>query len=166
MYNYGTIDLETGQLIGMMSTTKEIPESIYNKPISQEQLNMPLLPHEEGLFYENEKWVIKNIFNPDSYKKRLLDMLSERNYKESEKILPISKQINILTGNTQGYPDYLTGKLGIENVGKFLSIYKTIYNKFKKDINSLKTKKEIDEVYDKIIFPTLDEILIKIKKKA
>jgi len=105
-------------------------------------------------------------FDIVKYKELILNHLSIKCYEEAEKILPQSKQINIMIGGdaTANYPDYLKGDSGKTNVGKFVNIYQTIYHNAETAImaETVTTKAAVDEIIETIVFPTGKEVLSQI----
>ena len=63
--------------------------------------------------------------------------------------------MNVLTGATIGYPEFMT----IENVGKVIELFKNIYHTYTPIIKTAKSIEEVEEVMKTIKYPTLEYIL-------
>ena len=84
-----------------------------------------------------------------TYKTAKIEGLSKRCEIERRLLLDDTKILNILSGATYGYPDYLTPA----NVAKFIEVYKTIYHTYAAQINVSETKEEIDTIISGISYP-------------
>ena len=81
--------------------------------------------------------------------------LSSRCQSERIKILDDTRIMNILSGATAGYPEYLTPA----NVAEFIEIYKKIYHDTKSLIDNAGSKAEIEGIMKNLSFPTEAEIM-------
>lgn len=89
------------------------------------------------------------------YKQIQIAELSIRSNQARQKILSDQKILNILTGATDGYPEYLTAG----NVALMIERFKTVAEAGKAAINSATDKESIDAALEAVVFPTAAEIL-------
>ncbi len=99
----------------------------------------------------------------DDFKKLAIDSLKSMCDNKSNEIFSDKKQLNVLTGATYGYPEYLCGTAGIESLGKFNAMYRNIYHSTLDEIEKCKTNEEIKAVIESTVWPTEEEILIHIQ---
>jgi len=81
--------------------------------------------------------------------------LSFKCKKERIKILDDTRIINILSGATAGYPEYLTPA----NVAKLIEIYKQIYHLTSAKISKATKNSEIKSIMESLVFPTEQDIV-------
>ena len=93
------------------------------------------------------------------YKISKISELSNQCKIERSAILDDVKIMNVLSGATAGYPEYLTPS----NVAKFIEIYKNIYHTTSAAINSAANVEEINAIMSGIEFPTLEQILAQLQ---
>lgn len=98
------------------------------------------------------------VFNLNRYKNDVLKQLSQRCYAENERILPTEKKMNIIVGSPAS-DKYSKAGITIDSISKLNNIYQAIAEKAKIDIESSNSKNEVDEVIDRIVFPSETEIL-------
>lgn len=85
--------------------------------------------------------------------------LSSRCKEERAKMLDDTRIINILSGATAGYPEYLTP----ENVAMLIETYKQIYHITAGKIQKAKSKEEVKSIMDNLVFPSEEQILGNLK---
>lgn len=150
------ININTNQIVGATSnrppfyTGEEIPVGF---DIREDEI--------EAAFYIDGQFIRKGTFILEDYKTKKLNLVSIQCYQEMYKILPQAKQLNILFGATDGYPDYLKGELGKKNLANLIEKYKYISHKCELALSSsdCDTKEKIDLILASIHYPTLEEIM-------
>ncbi len=90
-----------------------------------------------------------------SAKEKAIMELSSKCQSERIKILDDTRIMNILSGATVGYPEYMTPT----NVATFIEVYKQIYHSTKALIDNAKNKTEVGGIMDNLKFPTETEIM-------
>jgi len=168
LYDYDTI-LEVPEdfqpRIG--ADINEYDESLKYK--SQEQRIIEgFIPVPEG--YEIKDGEIIEIKEPEKTPKELLAEKKEQAIRELSdncndkriEIIDDKRIMNVLTGATTGYPEYMTA----ENVGKVIELFKNIYHTYKPQIETAKSIEEVEGVVKGIVFPDLDYITSVIKQEA
>jgi len=112
---------------------------------------------------------IKEIKEPEKTPEELLKEKIEEailylsmncNQKRSE-IIDDKRIMNVLTGATTGYPEYMT----VENIGKVIELFKGIYHTYYPKIKTAKTIEDVEDIMSGIIYPDLDYILSFIEKE-
>lgn len=88
-------------------------------------------------------------------KKSVLKTISDQCKEGRAKILDDIKIMNILSGATAGYPEYLTPS----NVAKFIELYKTIYHVAASKIKKAVSMEAVNVIVSGIKFPTATEIV-------
>ena len=86
--------------------------------------------------------------------------LSLKCKEERIKILDDTRIINILSGATAGYPEYLTPA----NVAKLIETYKQIYHLTSAKILKTTKKAEVDKIMKDLVFPTEQDIITNLSK--
>ncbi len=122
---------------------------------------------EKGIIILPEKMKIEgeNIVNMQPFEYMTLSEFKEFKIKrlsreckdKADKIFPVEKQINVLVGASDNYPEYLKGDTGKENIKRFIEIYKSIYSVNKALILACTSNEEIENI--KINFPSESDIL-------
>lgn len=77
-------------------------------------------------------------------------------------IIDDKRIMNVLTGATIGYPEFMT----IENIGKVIELFKNIYHTYYPQIKTAKTIEEVEEIMNGIVYPDLNYITSKMKQEA
>ncbi len=130
-------------------------------------ISTPQCPDEHRMFYkfsDSQAWE----FNLQEYKQYRLKDIKRRCVSENYAILPQHKRDNIYSGSpaSDHYPPHLQGERGKDSIAKLNSIYQQIAQSAKENIfdESIKTPKEVDNIYANINFPSEEEILKQINK--
>lgn len=95
----------------------------------------------------------------------MIDRMKSRGKEDNIHILPIHTRDNIYTGADEGYPVYLKGKKGIENIGKLNMMFRDITKKYEKMIEDLNIEKDemtyfdiLNEIVEGIEFPNENDM--------
>lgn len=86
--------------------------------------------------------------------------LSAKCKEERNKMLDDTRIINILSGATAGYPEYLTPA----NVAKLIETYKQIYHLTSAKIIKSTKKSEVDKIMKELVFPNEQDIITNLGK--
>lgn len=106
--------------------------------------------------YESYNKETKEItFNLIEYKKDKIKEVSLNCNSSRVAVLDDTKILNILSGATLGYPDYLTPS----NVAKMIELFKNIYHTYSNKIQTAETKDEVDGIINEIVYPSVEYIL-------
>lgn len=101
------------------------------------------------------KWVSEAwIFDYETYGKIISTQLRSKCREEREKYFPDTVKDNLLVGQT-----YSNKLLTIENYNKLVTFYRSMVSVFEPEIMRLTTKKEIDDLYESIEWPTEEKIM-------
>jgi hypothetical protein len=84
-----------------------------------------------------------------------INELSVKCKTERANMLDDTKIINILSGATAGYPEYLTP----ENVAQLIETYKQIYHITAGKIQKATSKSDIEKIMKDLVFPTDQDII-------
>lgn len=106
-------------------------------------------------------------FDLTRYKKDICRHVSALCVNENYKMLPQYKRDNIYAGSpaSDGYPVYLQGDTGKQSIAKLNAIYQQIATSKHAEINAedIVSIDEINRIIEDIIFPTEEEVILKIQ---
>lgn len=161
LYDYDSIievseDFETR----ISADINEYDENLKYKSKEQRILE-GFIPVPEG--YEIKNGELVEIKEPEKTPEELLaekkqqaiEYLSYQCDTKRIEIIDDKRIINVLTGATTGYPEYMTA----ENIGKVIELFRNIYHTYTPMIQSATTIEEIDDIMKGIVYPDLDYIL-------
>ena len=161
LYDYDTIlEVPENFETRIGADIKEYDENLKYK--SQEQRIIEgFIPVPEGYEIKDEK-VVK-IKEPEKTPEELLkekieEAIRELSFNCNDKRIEIiddKRIMNVLTGATTGYPEYMTA----DNIGKVIELFRNIYHTYTPMIQSATTIEEVDNIMKGIVYPDLDYIL-------
>ena len=95
-------------------------------------------------------------------KEQKIEELSNNCNTFREEILDDKRIMNILSGATTGYPDYLTP----ENVKWLIELFRNLYHTYKDEIELAESIEEVDEIFEGIVYPTEEYVLNQLKMEG